>query len=48
MDDFAAFLRDCTRADLASMPLKCMSAEEISRRNEEDLKYTKKQIKENR
>lgn len=55
MDDFAAFLRDCTRADLASMPLKCMSAEqiallgeEISRRNEEDLKCIKKQIKENR
>ena len=55
MDDFATFLRDCTRDDLASMPLKCMSpeqivllGEEISHRNEEDLKHIKKQIKENK
>ena len=55
MTDFVAFLKDCSRDDLASMPLKCMSpeqiallGEEISRRNEEDLKHIKKQIKENK
>ena len=55
MDDFVSFLKDCTCDDLASMPLKCMSPEqiallreEISRRNDEDLKRIKKQIKENK
>ncbi len=55
MDDFPSFLRDCSRDDLLAMPLKCMSSEqvrqlgeEISRRNDEDLKRIKKQIKENK